>query len=97
MTELDRQGITIDRCDSCRGVWLDRGELEKLIDREAASEAAPRAAPRAAPAGAPAMASEPPRHYRRPDSDHDHDDDDDARDRRHSGGKRRSGWWDIFD
>ncbi len=31
LTELDRDGVTIDRCDRCRGVWLDRGELEKLI------------------------------------------------------------------
>jgi uncharacterized protein len=29
-----RSGIEIDWCPNCRGVWLDRGELEKLIDRE---------------------------------------------------------------
>lgn len=29
----DRQGVEIDYCPSCRGVWLDRGELDKLIDR----------------------------------------------------------------
>ncbi|MEA2524191.1 MAG: uncharacterized protein QOF73_1418 [Thermomicrobiales bacterium] len=28
---LERQGVEIDRCPSCRGVWLDRGELEKLV------------------------------------------------------------------
>jgi uncharacterized protein len=28
----DRQGIEIDRCPQCRGVWLDRGELDKLIE-----------------------------------------------------------------
>lgn len=33
LEELDRQGITIDRCTSCRGVWLDRGELERLTAR----------------------------------------------------------------
>jgi len=27
----DRQGIEIDYCPTCRGVWLDRGELDKLI------------------------------------------------------------------
>lgn len=35
-TELqmaDRQGIEIDYCLKCRGVWLDRGELDKLIER----------------------------------------------------------------
>ena len=31
MTE--RQGVEIDYCPSCRGVWLDRGELDKLIER----------------------------------------------------------------
>ncbi len=35
----ERQGIEIDYCPSCRGVWLDRGELDKLIERSAASAA----------------------------------------------------------
>lgn len=30
-----RQGIEIDYCPTCRGVWLDRGELDKLIDLSA--------------------------------------------------------------
>jgi Zn-finger nucleic acid-binding protein len=42
MTE--RQGIEIDYCPKCRGVWLDRGELDKIIERNAAAEA-PMAAP----------------------------------------------------
>ncbi len=29
----ERQGIEIDYCPKCRGVWLDRGELDKLIER----------------------------------------------------------------
>jgi uncharacterized protein len=29
----DRQGVEIDYCPQCRGVWLDRGELDKLIQR----------------------------------------------------------------
>ncbi len=29
----DRQGVEIDFCPSCRGVWLDRGELDKIIER----------------------------------------------------------------
>ena len=32
----DRQGIEIDYCPNCRGVWLDRGELDKILDRTAA-------------------------------------------------------------
>ncbi len=43
-TELvmtDRQGIEIDYCPQCRGVWLDRGELDKIIERSAAQAAPP--------------------------------------------------------
>ena len=46
-TELmmsERQGIEIDYCPKCRGVWLDRGELDKVIERSAA-ELTPAAAP----------------------------------------------------
>lgn len=32
----DRQGIEIDYCPKCRGVWLDRGELDKIIERSVA-------------------------------------------------------------
>ena len=32
----DRQGIEIDYCPKCRGVWLDRGELDKIIERSQA-------------------------------------------------------------
>lgn len=42
----DRQGIEIDYCPSCRGVWLDRGELDKIIERSAPQqESAPRTPP----------------------------------------------------
>jgi Zn-finger nucleic acid-binding protein len=43
MTE--RGGVEIDYCPQCRGVWLDRGELDKIIERSAA-QAAPQAASR---------------------------------------------------
>lgn len=33
LDEREREGVTIDVCKSCRGLWLDRGELEKLITR----------------------------------------------------------------
>lgn len=32
----DRQGVEIDYCPECRGVWLDRGELDKIIERSIA-------------------------------------------------------------
>jgi Zn-finger nucleic acid-binding protein len=41
MTE--RQGIEIDYCPNCRGVWLDRGELDKLLERAGTLAAAPQA------------------------------------------------------
>jgi Zn-finger nucleic acid-binding protein len=44
----ERQGVEIDYCPQCRGVWLDRGELDKLVERSATVQAAP-----AAPQGAP--------------------------------------------
>lgn len=37
----DRQGIEIDYCPKCRGVWLDRGELDKIIERTAQSMVTP--------------------------------------------------------
>ena len=33
LTISDRQGVEIDFCPQCRGVWLDRGELDKIIER----------------------------------------------------------------
>ena len=40
----DRQGVEIDYCPQCRGVWLDRGELDKLIERSAREAAPPQPA-----------------------------------------------------
>ena len=33
LNESQRQGVAIDVCSQCRGVWLDRGELDKIINR----------------------------------------------------------------
>ncbi|ABM94687.1 MULTISPECIES: TFIIB-type zinc ribbon-containing protein [Burkholderiales] len=57
----DRQGVEIDYCPQCRGVWLDRGELDKLIERSA-SLAPP------VPAGNAAARSQP----QFADSDYEH-------------------------
>lgn len=51
----ERNGIEIDYCPECRGVWLDRGELDKIIER---AGMAPAGAAGAAPA-APIMAAYP--------------------------------------
>ena len=63
MQSIQRSGVEFDMCPTCRGVWLDRGELEKLMTNEAAP---------------PAHAPEPPRQEYRPQPGYDrprHDDD----------------------
>lgn len=37
----ERQGVEIDYCPECRGVWLDRGELDKIIERSVSQELSP--------------------------------------------------------
>jgi Zn-finger nucleic acid-binding protein len=37
LTMAERSGVEIDYCPKCRGVWLDRGELDKIIDRSAST------------------------------------------------------------
>ena len=61
----DRNGIEIDYCPKCRGVWLDRGELDKIIERASADMAPPPAPTQQAPAPqpmapAPGHAAPPP-------------------------------------
>ena len=62
----ERSGIEIDYCPTCRGVWLDRGELDKIIERnaeygsQAALSQAPQQAPPPPPSGAPWGAPPPP-------------------------------------
>lgn len=55
----ERQGIEIDYCPQCRGVWLDRGELDKIIERSAAAPAPVRAS---APPPAPSVQHRDTRH-----------------------------------
>ena len=101
----ERHGIEIDYCPKCRGVWLDRGELDKIIERAAsdlrAGTATPQAAttvvqPNAAPSPwlAPGHASDADAYRRRDDhDDHRHRDDDHGR-----YGKRRRSWFsELFD
>lgn len=69
----DRGGVEIDYCPKCRGVWLDRGELDKIIERSAAAPAAaaPQArAPQPAPQQHAPQGYAPDPRYR--DDDHRH-------------------------
>ncbi len=80
-----RDGVEIDYCPACRGVWLDRGELDKIIERANAGQPAP--APTQAPAYAPAQ------HGSRPDFV-----DSDFQGQRYSQGKHKKSWLNqIFD
>lgn len=87
-----REGVEIDYCPQCRGVWLDRGELDKILDRVAA-----------APAPPPPPRQEAPRDDRRDDRRDDgrYDDRDRDRDRdddRYRKKKRRSSFLEeLFD
>ena len=57
----ERQGIEIDYCPTCRGVWLDRGELDKIIERSARDLAAEApSAPQAPQAPQPGYAPQAP-------------------------------------
>ena len=60
----ERQGVEIDYCPQCRGIWLDRGELDKILER-AARDSAPAApqAPQAPQAPVPPQAPSYQGHY----------------------------------
>jgi uncharacterized protein len=89
-----REGVEIDHCPQCRGVWLDRGELDKIIDRAAPSVVGADRSTGEPPSGFP----EPPRYDDRDrprydDRDRSRYDDRDSYKRR----KRRSFLEEIFD
>jgi Zn-finger nucleic acid-binding protein len=89
MTE--RQGIEIDYCPTCRGVWLDRGELDKIIERSAATMVGgpEPAAPVQRDSGSRS------RHEDRYDRDRDHDRGEHGR---HPKRRKRGGFLeDLFD
>jgi Zn-finger nucleic acid-binding protein len=96
----DRGGVEIDYCPKCRGVWLDRGELDKIIERSlGGATAAPAPAPMAPPPpqqGAPVYQPEPraAQGYREDDRRRYKDDDNDYRYKK----KRKDSFLsDIFD
>ena len=62
MRSYERNGIQIDQCTECRGVFLDRGELEQLIDAEAAYTQNGQQGRTAAIPGPPPQANQPPGH-----------------------------------
>ncbi|MBP6613738.1 zf-TFIIB domain-containing protein [Aquabacterium sp.] len=96
----DRQGVEIDYCPQCRGVWLDRGELDKLIERSVTVAAAPAPVPQAAYAPQPqAYAPQPsqPQAGQRPPHHRDFDDSDFGKHGRQGYRKPKSWLSEIFD
>jgi Zn-finger nucleic acid-binding protein len=77
----DRQGIEIDYCPECRGVWLDRGELDKMIAATGSSSFSGGAPTGPAPQPQQQQHQQPAQDYRRYDDDDD--DDHHRRDNRH--------------
>jgi hypothetical protein len=90
MRQYERAGVTVDQCTECRGIFLDRGELERLLDAENAWHAAqPQRPPQPAPQRAP-----------QPGPDRDYDSDEYPRYGHRGYGKRkqRRGFLDeLFD
>ena len=94
----ERQGIEIDYCPSCRGVWLDRGELDKFIQRAnlqapvpsserfGSREREPEPGPRALPRND---------EYDRRQREHEYRDED--RYNTYRGKKKESFWKELFD
>lgn len=93
----DRNGVEIDYCPKCRGVWLDRGELDKIIERAGLSAPPPAQAPSRGDAR-PVYQPEPGRDAARESLRGRHDDDDDDRYRQGKKYKRRESFLsDLFD
>jgi uncharacterized protein len=94
-----REGIEIDFCPQCRGVWLDRGELDKIIERAGAVTAAPVGPSRERhehrESYAPPRDEWSERRYERHDRDHDRYDYDDYGRRRKR--KKRGFLEDLFE
>lgn len=95
LVELERSEVLIDACPECRGVWLDRGELDRILDRERRVAAGVQDDDEdffAEAEGRKGSASRP-----RP-ADRDRRDDRDDDDRRDGGKRRRRGMLeDLFD
>jgi Zn-finger nucleic acid-binding protein len=95
MTE--RQGIEIDYCPQCRGVWLDRGELDKIIERSMRDAAPAASIPlQAVPQAAPPPQTAQPYYDQRQGHDDKHSYDKHRYDS-HGYPRKKSVWQELFD
>ena len=85
----DRQGIEIDYCPKCRGIWLDRGELDRLIERAEQTAAPP------VPSAPAPYAKDPSRHAG--DRDHPHRDQQHRDQQGYRGKRPKSLLGELFD
>lgn len=87
-----RSGIEIDYCPNCRGVWLDRGELDKIIERHVQeTQSITRSAP-------PPYTPEPPPYRPAPHPKPYYEDDDYYHDPRYHKRRKKRDWFeDLFD
>ncbi len=88
----ERQGVEIDYCPQCRGVWLDRGELDKIIERSVASPPAFQGE-RTVPTP---RSREDDEHHEWEHRDHDHEYEH-GYDERYKGKRRKGFLGDLFD
>lgn len=103
LREVNREGVAIDVCGQCRGIWLDRGELEKLLSM--ARQPDESFLPAQAQQGRPPQPYQGERGQSQPYQGErgmrrDYDDDDDDRHRHYGGGKhyrKKSRFESIFD
>ena len=96
-----RQGVEIDYCPKCRGVWLDRGELDKIIEREQGGALryqgeAPRFAPEPQQVRSHEQHSSPGHPDEHRHSEH-HEDRGHGHGQGHGKNKRKSFFGDLFD
>ena len=103
LREVTKMGVQVDICPDCKGVWLDRGELEKIVEYVEQGGAPQPAEPRRE-----VYREEPRKDSRSYDHDHHQDDHHDNRRRYDDRGreidpktgrpkKKREGIWEIFD
>jgi Zn-finger nucleic acid-binding protein len=88
----DRQGIEIDYCPQCRGVWLDRGELDKIIERSMRD-----AAPSAGATPQPTAPHTPVPPIPQPYYDQRHGHGDKHGHDSHGYARKKSVWQELFD
>ncbi|MFC4334003.1 TFIIB-type zinc ribbon-containing protein [Salininema proteolyticum] len=91
MRQYERNNIVIDQCTSCRGIFLDRGELEHLLDAEAQFNQARQAPP------APRYDDRPPKYREERRYDDRRYDDRRYDDKRYKKKKRESFLGELFD